>query len=190
MLPTTLETASAYVAAGLSVAPIRADGTKAPAVAWKEYQQRRPTDAELLAWFAVGKHGIAIICGAVSGNLEVIDFDDLEMFDRWEEGLKRSRSPLLGALPIVATPDNGRHVYYRLQAPPKGNRKIAQRPPTAAELAIDPKIAAVTLIETRGEGGYVLAPGSPLECHPSKKAYRQIGGPSLSRIPVVEGDTL
>jgi len=32
------------------------------------------------------------------------------------------------------------------------------------------------LIETRGEGGYVLAPGCPPECHPSGKPYTMAHG--------------
>jgi len=44
------ETAKRYVDAGLSVIPVRADGSKAPAIgSWKQFQERRPTAEELLS---------------------------------------------------------------------------------------------------------------------------------------------
>src|SRR5207237_857955 len=39
-----------------------------------------------------------------------------------------------------------------------------------------------TLIETRGEGGYALAPGSPAACHPSGRTYDHIAGPPLTAL--------
>ncbi len=49
-----------------------------------------------------------------------------------------------------------------------GNQKLARK------LKVDAKTGSlkeVTLIETKGEGGYVLAPPSPPECHPSGRSY-------------------
>ncbi len=163
-MPSVLDRARAYVAAGFSVCPIRADGSKAPAVAWKAYQQRRAAEAELYLWFWGGQHGLAIVCGAVSRNLEVIDFDDFVTFQRWAARIGGS---VLQRYPIIATPAGGRHVYCRLPRPPQGNRKLA----CAA--------TGKTLIETRGEGGYVLAPGCPGWCHPSGREYVQVSGPDL-----------
>lgn len=191
MPPSLLDVAGGYVAAGLSVIPVRPDGTKSPAVAaWKQYMRRTPTEEELREWFAEPGSGIAIVCGAVSGNLEVLDFEAVELFDAWEADLLARRSPLLGKLPIVATPKPGRHVYYRLPFPPEGSRKLARRPPTPEERAANPKCRAVTLVETKGEGGYVLAPGCPAACHPSGKLYRHIGGPPLTHVPTLEGRIL
>jgi hypothetical protein len=176
-VPTVLEIARAYAAAGLSVLPIRADGSKAPACAsWKPYQRRRATAGELASWFAGDGPGIAIVCGAVSGNLEVLDFDDPGAFLRWEEGLEEKAPGLLRTLPQVATPGGGRHVYYRLPGPPEGNRKLLRG------------AGAKAFIETRGEGGYVLAPGSPPACHPTGGLYRHIAGPPLTDIPQLRGD--
>ena len=198
-----LAIARSYVAAGLSVLPIRADGTKAPEwgllprefdpaegrerPVWKPYQSRLPTEAELHAWFASGRYGIAVVCGAVSGNLEVLDFESVELFERWQDNLLRCRSPLLGRLPVVATPRPGRHVYYRLPFPPQSSRKIARRRPTPEELTGRPGLKAVVLIETKGEAGYVLAPGSPPGCHASGGLYRHLGGPSLLDVPLIAG---
>ncbi len=186
---TILEIARGYVAAGLSVIPIRPDGSKAPAApTWKEFMTRRAADEELVGWFNSGRSGIAIICGAVSGNLEVLDFEDVALFDAWEVLMRRERPIILGKLPIVATPRPGRHVFYRLPHAPRGSEKIATRPPTAEELIADPGCRSVTLIETKAEGGYVLAPGCPPACHETGRLYRHIGGPPLTRIPVIGTD--
>jgi hypothetical protein len=38
------------VDSGISVIPVKADGTKAPAVHWKDYQARRAIPGELHKW--------------------------------------------------------------------------------------------------------------------------------------------
>ena len=59
--PSILEIARAYCAAGLSVIPVKVDGSKAPAIKWKQYQSRIADDRELEDWFAdSSKHGIGI----------------------------------------------------------------------------------------------------------------------------------
>ena len=81
----TLDKAVQFVGASFSVIPIRLDGSKAPAIpAWKQYQHRLPTQEELDAWF-MRKQGIGLVCGSISGMLEVLDFDEdaEETFDLW-----------------------------------------------------------------------------------------------------------
>src|SRR5579884_436056 len=46
-----LDVATRYLNAGLSVIPIRGDGTKAPTVPWKPYQECPPDSGEVLRWF-------------------------------------------------------------------------------------------------------------------------------------------
>jgi hypothetical protein len=177
-MPTTLELARSYVAAGLSVIPVRADGTKAPALAsWKDYQSRPPTDAELERWFTPRgsfASGVAVVCGAVSGNLEVLDFDDADTFRAWAAVVDLQCPGLLDRLPQVETPGGGRHVYYRVPGRVPGNQKLAR--------SRDGSV----LVETRGEGGYVLAPGCPPACHPSGRTYRHVRGLPLTAVPVWE----
>jgi AAA domain/Bifunctional DNA primase/polymerase, N-terminal len=160
-----LDAAHRYRERGLSVIPIRGDGSKAAACRWAEYQREPPDDAQLARWFGNGEtRGLALIAGEVSGNLLVIDFECIELFDQW---LTLARPILAEAgidpetLPLVETPRPGRHVYLRTAEPPPGNDKLA--------LDHDSK---TTLIETRGEGGYVIAPGSPGCCHPTGREYR------------------
>ncbi|PYN88567.1 MAG: hypothetical protein DMD89_35905 [Candidatus Rokuibacteriota bacterium] len=55
--------------------PPRAMGTKRPLFPWIEFQSRRPTAAEMSAWYRRDpRAGVAIVCDAVSG-LAVVDFD-------------------------------------------------------------------------------------------------------------------
>jgi len=137
--------ATDYLAAGLCVLPARR-AEKRPAVGrWKQYRKRLPTEAELSAWFTNDPDAICIVCGHVSGNGEMIDFDaGGELFDAWAALIPPD---LLSKLVIETTQRDGRHVYYRCEAKVCGNMKLAQR-------SDGEKI--VTLIETRGEGGLFL----------------------------------
>ena len=70
----TLEFARKYVSYGWSVIPVLQNDKK-PAIPWKEFQQRFPTDEELVEWFGNGaRNNIAIVTGSIS-NLAVIDLD-------------------------------------------------------------------------------------------------------------------
>lgn len=167
-----LDIARRYASGGLSVIPILADGSKKPVYAWKRFQSTPATPALLTQWFAgADNFGLAIVCGQVSGGLEVIDFDDARTFEQWRELVGQELPGLLARLPVVRTPSGGAHVYYRC-AKPEPNRKLAW--PAAGDKA---------LIETRGEGGYVLAPGCPPACHPSGCLYELVSGPGLDDVP-------
>lgn len=170
----SLTTAQNYIASGLSVIPIKTDGSKGPDLpSWKQYQSRLAWPSELESWFNNGhRPGIAIIAGKVSGGLEVIDFDAPELVAPWLKAVEEALPFLLGTLPMVTTPTGGLHVFYRC-ATFQGNQKLAQ--------SADGK---KTLIETRGEGGYVLTVGSPANCHPSGKPYTLTHG-SLEAIPTI-----
>jgi len=165
--------AAGYLAAGLCVLPARRAEKRPTVGQWKRYRERLPTAAELAAWFANGPDALCIVCGAVSGNAEMIDFDaGGELFDAWAE---RIPAEVRARLVIETTQRGGRHVFYRCEAPVCGNLKLAQRREGEK---------TVTLIETRGEGGLFL-------CAPTA-GYAAIQGelaapPTLS---VVERDSL
>ncbi len=155
----TFAFAQAYLGAGFSVIPCL-QGQKWPAGhllpevdgshTWRMFQERQPTLAELHAWFVTGgADAIAIIGGRVSGNLEILDFDDPTTLEPWEALVNSHAPDLLSYLPLVQTPSGGWHVYYQA-VEIAGNQK----------LAVDPVREKPTLIETRGEGGYALAPPS------------------------------
>ena len=172
-----LDAAHSYTAAGLSVLPIR-PADKLPLHAllptdergrhvWEPFQQALPDDAWLARWFAKGEGtareaGIAVICGRVSGRVEVLDFDHHppehpHVFDPWAEFIKSEAPGLFERLVIVATQHGGRHVWYRCPVI-GGNQKLAQTPATDPQTG---KPTRLTRIETRGEGGYAVVPPTP-----------------------------
>lgn len=184
-----LETALRYVAAGLSVIPID-PRTKRPYFRllpqvceyprtgtgyqhgkgiWKPFQER-PASADLVRYWFDRKTmvNIGIVCGAVSGGLLVLDFDtDAEHIYRlWRA---RVGERIADVLPTVRT-GKGYHVYVRYRNP-GGNVNLAER-------VIDGQ-TYVPLIQTRGEGGFVVAPPSR---HPNGKYYEVIHG-RLDAIP-------
>ena len=118
------------LAAGLSVLPIAANGTKAPAsciASWKEFQTRRLTEAEAATMFR-GNVGLAIISGAISGNLETLDFDEAGLYAQYEQAAAdHGLLEFVQSLPLVETPTGGAHLRYRCAEPVAGNQKLAQK---------------------------------------------------------------
>ena len=170
-----IDTATAYLRAGLCVLPaILAE--KRPALAgWKQYQRRLPTERQVSSWFAADTP-LCVLAGAVSANLEMIDFDhEGELFDRWRELVATESPALVERLIIERSQSGGRHAIYRCAEPVSGNRKLAQRTieaPSAEPVIISGKRhvprqvgdrfeVTLTLIETRGEGGLFLCAPTP-----------------------------
>jgi len=189
--------AQACVAAGLCALPaVRDDEGKRVALsAWKVYQERLPTGEELRAWFGRRHSSLCIVCGAVSGNLEMIDFDlGGEAFSAWRGAVDAACPGLAARVVVESTPSGGRHVVYRCSGPVSGNTKLASRRIEADgpdELVVGGKThkprqdsagrwhVVVTLIETRGEGGMFL-------CAPSD-GYTLLQG-ELHAPPVISPD--
>jgi hypothetical protein len=178
-----ISAAKGFVKKGFSV--IACDSMKTPAVpAWKKYQSQIATAGELEDQFKNPRaKGLAIICGTVSGSLEVIDVDtkyDLtgELFNNLM--LAITDAGLAGKLLVVETRSGGYHLYYRCDIV-QGNQKLAERPASDEELKENPNIRSRALIETRGEGGYVIAPPSD--------GYKKIDG-EIHRITVEERETI
>jgi len=125
--------------------------------------------------------GIGIIGGVVSGNVERIDFDEPGMYDAWLENCKRyGFGDIPAHLVIVATPrPDGYPASYRCIEAVEGNQALAKgnRPGNPNK----------TLIETKGEGGYTLAPGSHPNCHELHAEYRAIQGDILDP-PVITAE--
>ncbi|MEV8177214.1 phage/plasmid primase, P4 family [Cellulosimicrobium funkei] len=141
--PPILVAALELHAAGYSVLPIRADGSKAPAVTWKPYITERADEAQVRAWFDGTDHGLAVVQGAVSGRAELVELEgravdhlpdlaalarDTGLGDLWAR---------LGAGWVERSPSGGFHWHYRLTDDDTvpGNTKLARRPSTPDELA-------------------------------------------------------
>jgi Bifunctional DNA primase/polymerase, N-terminal len=191
MLRDTLTIAFLYLRAGLSIIPIRPDGSKSPAISeWRSYQHRRATESQVYRWFNNDAgYGVAILGGAGSGWLEIFDCDAPELFDSWCEIVEAHYPGLLSRCVIVQTPSGGWHVYYRCKRI-EGNLKLARRAIEVPEGTENAKpesgrwIIVKTLLETRGAGGYALAPGSPANCHELNLPYLLMSG-DFATIPTV-----
>ena len=86
-------------AAGLSILPVRDDGSKAPAgPSWEQYKKDRATPAGMRAWGFENRDGFGMVAGPVSGYRETWDFDCPETFEAYVEaanqmGLGDDRPP-------------------------------------------------------------------------------------------------
>jgi putative DNA primase/helicase len=81
-------------------------------------------------------------------------------------------------LTVVRTPTQGWHIWYRCpETVIPGNKK----------LAIDPERPHNdrTLIETRGDGGYAIIPGSPPQTHSLNRPYEHVEGPPFAALQEV-----
>jgi hypothetical protein len=166
-----LNYALTYLKKNLSVIPL-IYGDKKPAIEWKEYQSRKPTEDEVRKWFSK-LHNIGIVCGSVSGNLVVIDFDSEEKFNEFYEKLERMYPDLRDALLntwIVET-GKGRHIYLRLKMDPNEFKEKMRT-----------RVRLVEGVDIKAEGGYVVAPPS---LHPSGKRYMFINSGAIND-PIAE----
>jgi hypothetical protein len=192
--------ATALVDSGISLVPIKRDGSKTPdptdlprewddqdaryKPTWNPLQERLATAEELQKWFGGSKPaGIATIGGKVSGNLEILDFDvnAADIFSAWRALVEDEAPGLVEKLNVVATPRDpaGYHVRYRCaEVVIPGNTVLA------AEEYLDEagKKKKRVFIETRGEGGYAIAPGSPDDVHENNKPYVHVAGPALTEL--------
>jgi hypothetical protein len=108
---------------------------KRPALSWKEYMTRRPTDEELHTWFDTPKYNaIGLATGQISGVV-VVDLDS----DKIPDGFVLD-SPL-----VSKTISGGRHFFYRWDEEMRNDAKVEGLP-----------------IDFRGDGGFVVIPPSAL----------------------------
>lgn len=172
-----LDTAQAYLEAGVSVLPAHPEKKYAALLRWKTYQNRLPTRVEIEAWFSNPHKALCLVGGSVSGNLEALDFDMAgEKFSAWRDLVNERAQGLLDRLVVEKTPSGGRHVVYRSNAPVDGSMKLAQRKVCAdgpEEVTLCGKKhkprqdsdgrwhVLPTLIETKGEKGIFLCAPSP-----------------------------
>jgi len=165
--------------AGVSSVPILLNGQKKPAVEWKIYQTRIPTARDIDALYRHPR-GIAVVGGSVSGNLEILDFDDPTAVPPWRALVDHEAPGLVGRLVVAKTPSGGAHYYYRHDDTPAGNQKLAMALMPDDDGLLIPKARG----ETRGEGGYAVVSPSPGACHPSGRPYLPVRG-SLTALPVL-----
>lgn len=138
-----------YLRNGWSVIPIR-PRAKEPLIPWTEFQKRRATEEEVRRWFTDNPTAnVGLVTGAISGFI-VVDIDGAE-------GAKSARAlKLYSPMTAMTGKPEGKHLYYAHGGKEYGNtcRRWAG-------------------IDTRADGGYVLAPPS---IHPSGRRYQWMAG--------------
>jgi hypothetical protein len=170
-------TALAALRCGISFIPILANGTKSPAVRWRDYQKKMPTLSDARQWFYGKDRGIAFITGF--GGLEMLDFDSRTAYEEFVERMhQEGLVSLLDRLEqgYKELSPKGVHLYYRCGLV-EGNKKLAQCP-----LQEPPWLECK--IETRGIGGYSIGAPSCGGVHPSGLPYQLVQG-SLATIQTI-----
>lgn len=171
MQSTVLEAAQAAWAAGLCPIPAAADGSKAPIGQWKQYQTTRPDQLAIHTLFGASD-SLGIVCGAVSGRLICLEFEGAFMSQMPEVRRRLEAAGLWGEFSgwvdgySEISPSNGLHVLVRIDGsdPVPGNTKIAVEPLGGHKYQ--------TLIETRGEGGFVIVAPSGGTTHPTGRPWK------------------
>ena len=187
-----LRTALEFAANGICAVPVATDGSKRPALTnWKQYQDRLPTPEELLTWFS-NAEGVGVICGTVSGNLEMLELEGRAVADKLHLDLKEMAhnaglSDVWDRINngyVEVTPSGGLHWLYRIDGEVSGNTKLARRPGENGGVDV--------LAETRGEGGFVIVAPTNGTCHPSGGAWSMLVGnaKSIPTLTVAERDQL
>ena len=144
---TILDQALRYLALGLSVIPIKPRDKRPALASWKEYQKRLPTEAEVRNWFTTHPGlNLAIVTGAVS-RVVVVDADNPEAVT-W----LGSHHPS----PMRTKTSKGIHGFFLHPG---------------HEVRNGAKLIGMAL-DVRGDGGYVVAPGS---VHPTGAVYEEEG---------------
>jgi hypothetical protein len=153
--------ALAYHNLGMSVLPLK--GKRPSLNEWKQHQTQHPTAQQINSWQGQGLlENVGIICGGVSGNLVVLDFDGPGAY-----GAFAALFPALTETYTIKTGSGeGKHVYLY----------VDRLPPTTR--ALDTPIGH---IELRAEGCYVVAPPST---HPvTGKTYEVEKPLDILRVP-------
>jgi len=168
----------------LGIIPIPTSEKKRAVAKWREYTEHPPSEQETIRTFNFSfTMGIALLCGPVSGDLEVIDIDcknDINghLMRRYYDLLVAQNRELAVKLPIQRTRSGGYHLLYRCQGVER-SQPLARRPATDEELAKDPDQKVKVLIETRGTKG--------MACISPSEGYSFIRG-NIFAIPLITAE--
>ena len=198
--PDILATALAALAAGLSVHPCAEDGSKAPLPwfvdgvdeagrpkkSWLHPAGCPPDEALVRRWYGP-RRGLGLRCGSESNGLEITEFDDPDVYASFREAAQAcglgELLELIEAGYLESSPAGGVHLAYYCDEL-RGNTKLAREPrePTEGDSR-----RVVTLIETRGDNGYIVIAPSGGPVHRSGRPYVLLRG-SLGTIATITGE--
>lgn len=144
-MATMVDYALQYLKLGFSVVPCipptedeEGKDIKKPRITWSEFMKRRASSEEVISWFQKWPDSrIGFVTGAIS-DLFIVDCDSEEAHEKVETEYLPD-----GLLTPKAKSPHGYHYYFRNQP----------------DLRNDTKIAGMGL-DTRGEGGFIMAPPS------------------------------
>lgn len=191
--PVTLLAADFLARQGISVLRMKPNRDKRPDGDWKIYQSTRLTPEEVQERFSDGAP-LGVVTGQISGNLvmaevegraqgKIVGLRDLahdsglgSLWDKVDQGWKE------------ISPSGGVHWFFRQESPPAGNKKLARRPATEAELEENPDEKVKVLAETRGEGGFVVVAPTPGHFHKTGNPWRMGRNCSPARVPTLTDD--
>lgn len=143
LMSSVLSASQEYLASGVSIIPLK--GKLCALRSWSMAQQYRASHKVLGQWHQAGLlAGVGIVCGAVSGNLVVLDFDSHEAVCDFEDTFPQ----LTDTFCVSSGSRRGAHYYFYSK-----------------------ELPASTLVknhELRANGMYVVAPPS---LHPSGNRY-------------------
>lgn len=174
-----LEDALEYLDRGWVVIPIRPD-SKRPAIKWQEYQNRHPTEDEVIKWWTDWPdYQIAIVTGALSGVV-VVDCDNEDALHAAFDAGMRS--------PVRVKTKRGTHLYF---SHPRDGVRRGPRAGINSRGADWPRIDG---LDFRGDGSYALLPpsngykwdyltGHDLDDMPVWQDWK----PSLDALPLMRG---
>ena len=134
---------------------------------WKHLQDRFPTDEEVVSWLGLenwGRQQYAIITGKIS-NLVVVDGDSPEAVEWMKNNLPDT--------PFRVKTSKGEHWYFQYPA----GHSIGNR----ARITIEGQKLA---LDVRGEGGYVVGPGSLHESGVYYEAVTEDWNPKDQPLPM------
>jgi len=170
------EVAIQLLSLGYSVIPTNSD--KTPALSSWTRHQKQAMSVETVGKVFRNGCSLAMVGGAVSGNLECLDFDKPDLFQPFLDTLGGISQELAASLVKQRTPSGGFHIIYRCESEIPGSQKLALdwievegpgeylckwRPGKKFKATeCDGRwYIAPAMIETRGEGGYFLTTPSP-----------------------------
>lgn len=172
----------------IPITPASERGSKRPAVPWKNYQQKLSTRADAARWFHDHQHGLAAVCGEISGGLIMIELEGRAagLLPQLRETSRERGAETAELFHKLTTgwaeisPSGGFHFYARTPENTHGNRKLARTKD------------GTVLAETRENGGYTVIAPTGGEYHETGRAWTRLaGGPTtLPTFTLTQLDTL
>lgn len=156
MSPTILSMARKWINMGIAVIPVRyrdkrPSANLLPDGKWEPFKTRLPVDTELQMWFSSSLHNIGLVVGWK--NLVVIDFDNMDTYNKWQFWTIRKGGYTQQAAERTyqVQTARGMHIYVYT-----ANREVNRK---------------LDGVDIKAQNGYVLIPPS---VHPSGHVYQAV----------------